>query len=473
MKPIFIIFLLGFFLFNTSCEEVLELEPEQSLPTEEALSNLNGLETAMRGAYSAMRSLGYYGRNFYVIPEAASDNILIVLNNSGRFLDENRFLLNANSTQTGFWNVAYNIIARVNNVLVNIDNIDDTQADQRNNLLVQAHFIRGLVYFDLARTFSQPWSKGEGSQLGVPIVLQTEISNPPRNSLAEVYERAIADLNLSIEAWDAISNRNASWPAPFFASKIAAQALLSRVYLYQQNYVEAERMATAVLNSGYQLVARGSYVSYWNNEVFTDPGINRLIEDIFLVRRLQEESLGADDLGLIYMDEGFGDLRPTEDILDLYSSNDVRRQLIRTIRGDEYIYKFPGRSGFPGLTSTRVLRLSEIVLNRAEARAQLGDFSGAVSDMNRIRVRAGLNNITPPQEEVLEQVYLERRRELAFEGHRYYDIFRTGRDLERIECNLPSGINCTVPFSSHLTAFPIPQGELNANPNMRQTEGYQ
>jgi len=472
MNHIKILFLSLLLLIGTGCEEELDLEPEQSLPTTEALSDVKGLETAIRGAYSALRSLSYYGRNYYVIPEAASDNVLVALDNSGRFINENRYILNANSTQGGFWNVAYNIIARVNNVLNNVDNIQDARTDERNNLLVQGYFIRALVYHDLVRTFSQPWPKGNGSQLGVPIVLQTEISTPPRNTLAEVYDQIIQDLNRCIEAADAISDPNEAWAPPFFASKIAAQALLSRVYLYKQDYANAEQAANQVINSDYQLVSNGSYLSYWNSEVFTDPGIGRLIEDIFLIKVLDVESNGADDLGLIYMDEGYGDLRPTQDILDLYSANDVRGRLIRTIRGDQYIYKFPGRQNFPGLTSPRILRLSEVVLNRAEARARLGDFSGALTDLNRIRARAGIGNITPPNDRVLDEVLVERRRELAFEGHRSFDIFRNERDLVRQECNLPNERNCTVPYSSHLTAFPIPQTELNANPNMRQTEGY-
>ena len=459
-------------LFFWGCDDQLDLQPEQSLPTEEALSNLNGLETAVRGAYSALRGISYYGRNFYVIPEAASDNIIISLANSGRFLNENRYLLNEAQTQGGFWNLGYNIISRVNNVLENIDNIPDNRADERNNLLVQTYFIRGLVYFDLARTFCQPWPKGEGSQLGVPIVTQTEIGTPPRNSLSEVYDQVISDLTQCINAYDAIGDDEKRWAPPFFASKLAAQSLLSRVYLYKGDYANAEATATAVINSNIQLVARNSYVSYWNSEVLTDPGIGRFIEDIFVIRVLSVESLGAEDLGLIYMVEGFGDLRPTEDILDLLPANDVRRELIRNIGGDDYIYKFPGRTNFPGLTSPRVLRLSEIVLNRAEARAKSGDVSGATADLNQIRTRAGLPSINPGAGEILEEVLLERRKELAFEGHRSYDIFRNELNLERIECNLPSGINCTVPFTSHLTAFPIPRSEINANPNMVQTEGY-
>lgn len=466
-------FLLLILLFvGTSCEDQLNLQPEESLPTEEALGDLTGLETATRGAYSALRGLAYYGRNFYVIPEVASDNILVSLSNSGRFINENRYNLNESQTQGGLWNVGYNIIARVNNVIENIDNIDPGRSDERNNILVQVYFIRALVYFDLARTFCQPWPKGNGSQLGVPIVTRTAIDTPPRNTLAEVYEQVISDLTACINAADAIADTEKAWSPPFFASKLAAQSLLSRVYLYKEDNVNAELAASAVLNSNVQLVSGNSYLSYWNTEVLTDPTIGRFIEDIFAIRVLEVESLGAEDLGLIYMVEGFGDLRPTEDILDLLGGNDIRRQLIRTIGDDEYLYKFPGRNNFPGLTSPRILRLSEIFLNRAEARAKLGDVDGATVDLNRIRTRAGLSAISPSSEEILSEVLLERRRELAFEGHRSYDIFRNGLDLVRIECNLPSGINCTVPFTSHLTAFPIPITELNANPSMVQTEGY-
>lgn len=450
---------LGLLIIATvACNDKLDLQPQQSLSTREALSDINGIETAVNGAYDAMQAVGYYGRNFLVVPEAAGDNILVALDNSGRFLTEARYLSTAENTQGGIWAIGYNVIARANNVINNIENVTDGSQEQKDNLLGQAYFLRALVHFDLVRIFGAPYLKDNGSRPGVPVILQTEIGEPGRNTVAEVYDQVIADLNQA-------SNLLPDTDAPFFATRLAALALLSRVHLYKGDNAAAESAATEVINSGrFQLIPRGDYTSSWERD--------GTVEEIFTLRFLNIESSGADNLGSIYIDEGYGDLRPSQDILDLLAPNDIRRNLIREIGGDQYQYKFPGIQGVPGLASPKILRLSEVYLNRAEARAKLGNDAGAVSDLNRIRQRAGLSAIAPTGAQLLDEVLIERRRELMFEGHRSFDIFRNGRDMVRIECNTPQGVNCTVPFNSHLITFPIPQTEVDANENMVQNEGY-
>ena len=442
----------------TACEDELNLLPEQSLSTEEALGDINGLETAIVGTYNSLQGINYYGRNFLVIPEAGADNILLSLDNSNRFVSNNNYNLTAENTQTGFWNTAYALIAQANNVIDIIDQIDGGTQDQRDQILGQALFMRALAHFDLVRVFAAPYAKGGGSQPGVPVILKTEIAEPSRNTVEEVYQQVIADFTQAISL---LNNDR----APFFASEMAAKALLSRVYLYRGENGQAEQLATDVISSGmFSLVPNADYIASW--------GADGSSEEIFTLRTLAAENRGADNLGSIYIPEGYGDLRPTQDFFDLLDPADVRNEFIRSIDGDEYQYKFPGMFGIPGLASPRVIRLAEVILNRAEARAKAGNFAGAVEDMNLIRSRAGIEPLSPPDGQVLAEVLLERRRELCFEGQRTFDIFRNGEDLVRIECNLPQGINCSVPYSSHLITYPIPQRELDANPNMTQNDGY-
>ena len=451
------VLLLTFFSF-TACEDELNLQPQQSLSTEESLGDIVGLETALQGAYNRMQDLNYYGRDFVVIPEAGGDNILLSLDNSNRFVANNYYTLTADNTAGAFWSDAYAVIALVNNILENIDLVEDGTQEQKDQLMGQALAIRALAHFDLVRLFAPPYAKGGGSQVGVPVVLKTEIGSPSRNTVEEVYQQVIADFTQAINL---LNNDN----APFFISEMAAKALLSRVYLYKGENGQAEQLATDVISSGlFSLVPNDSYIASW--------GVDGSSEEIFTLRFLGPENRGANNLGSIYIPESYGDLRPTQDFFDLLDPADVRNQFIRSIDGDEYQYKFPGMFGFPGLASPRIIRLAEVILNRAEARAKTGNFAGAIEDMNLIRSRAGIEPLSPPDGEVLEEVLLERRRELCFEGQRTFDIFRNGEDLVRIECNLPQGNNCTVAYSSHLITYPIPTRELNANPNMTQNEGY-
>ena len=441
-----------------SCEDQLDLNPQQNLNTGEALGDISGLETALVGGYAGLQAVSYYGRNFVVVPEVMGDNILVALDNSGRFLNEARYIFNPDNSQTALWNGGYNIIARVNNVINELENVSDGTQAQKDQILGEALFLRGLIHFDLVRIFGQPYVKGNGSELGIPIILKTEIGEPARNTVGEVYDQVIADFT---QAASLLDDSN----APYLASKSGAQAMLSRVYLYKGDNDMAINMANAVINSGsFSLIPTSDYINSWGTD-----GSN---EEIFTLVFQSNESNGADNLGQIYIPEGYGDLRPTIDIMDLLPPEDIRSQFIRVIDGDEYQYKYPGKNGIPGLASPRVIRLAEVYLNRAEAYAKKGDFANAKADLNVIRTRAGLEAADPADGQVLSEVLLERRKELAFEGHRAFDIYRNEQDLVRIECNTPNGINCTVPFTSHLIAFPIPTRELDANPNMVQSPGY-
>jgi len=302
--------------------------------------------------------------------------------------------------------------------------------------------------------------------MGVPIVLESIVAEPPRNTVGDVYIQIVSDLVSSTGLMTINSGA-------FFASEEAARALLSRVYLYMEDNISAVSQANQVINSGNYGLIDGTidsngdgisdYVESWS--------FDGTVEEIFSIKFLATETLGASNLGNIYIPEGFGDLRASQDIIDeLSGPGDVRIQFIRSIGGDEYQYKFPGILNIPGLASPRLLRLAEIILNRAEANAKTMNFTDAITDLNIIRINRGLAAIFPPNNQVLSQVLAERRRELAWEGHRTYDLFRNKQNLVRIECN-PISI-CDVAAGSDFTIWPIPDREIKVNPNIKQNPGY-
>ena len=117
------------------------------------------------------------------------------------------------------------------------------------------------------------------------------------------------------------------------------------------------------------------------------------------------------------------------------------------------------------------MRLTEFQLMAAECEARIGDEGRARSLVNDITARAGASTISASGNQLIEAIITERRKELAFEGHRFYDLKRLQRGFVRNDCTLSNG-NCQVDYPSNLYAWPIPGIELDANPAMEQNQGY-
>ncbi len=451
---------------TAGCQNVLNIEPAQSLSTEEALSDYKSLLTALYGAYDGLQARSYYGRDFLVVPEVGGDNVYITIDNSNRFLINYRYELNANATQRAFWEQAYDVILRANNIINNIDLAADASDEERNQVLGEALFIRALAHFDLSRLFCAPYAEGTGPETGIPIMLEAKIGTPPRNTLEEVYTQIRADLDAAIP-------KLTEDVGPYRVTAYAAKALYARVALYQGDNATAEAMATDVIdNGGYSLHPGNDLATF-----YTTSGND---EEIFTLYRGADETMGSDNLGQIYNPSGYGDIRVTTDIINLYEAGDERgfnppsgADLIYLYTDGEYYNgKFLGESGVPGLVSTKILRLAEMYLIRAEARVKQGNGTGATADVNVIRNRAGLADFAGTV--TLADVLDEKNREFAFEGHRTFDLWRNGLPLVRQQAN--TGLEVSAPAfiaaDSYLRVYPIPQSELDTNPNITQAPGY-
>lgn len=451
----------------SACEKKLELNPAASLNTSTALSNIDGIRTALNGAYSGLRSTAYYGRNMMVIPEVGGDNVYVARANSNRFISSYQRVYAINDGDiTGIWNTTYNIILRANNIINNVDGVAGTTAD-KNSLKGQALFIRALAHFDLARTFAKPWSQGNGSQPGVPVVTSFEIGSPARNTLSQVYDQVIKDLT---DAKTLLAGTTSS--TKFFATQFAAAALLSRVHLYKGDNQRAIDEATFVLNApGYAITPAAGLRAYYD--------VAGGAEDIFTVRFLSNESLGADNLGAIYLLPGYGDIRVSPDLTAVFEPTDARRTTFigqfTGIPAELQNNKYLATEGINLMAAPKLLRLSEVVLNRAEAYAKLGRGADVVTDLNRIRSNRNLSNLTTiGATALLDSVLVERRRELMFEGHRFFDLTRNGRDINRVFANNTFTVTAfsSLPATDFKVVAPIPQRERDANPNVAQNDGY-
>jgi hypothetical protein len=197
-------------------------------------------------------------------------------------------------------------------------------------------------------------------------------------------------------------------------------------------------------------------------------------EAIFEIQNTPTDSPGGASLGGMYRASGYGDYLPARDLLNLVDPEDIRMQmfvedpLLTGIYASHRVNKWPTASGTDNIP---VIRLSEVYLNRAEARARMGQAAGAQSDLNLIRQRGLLSApaVTVTGQALLDEIARERRIELGYEGHRIHDLMRNKMDIVRVDV---TGDVSFMPYPCLYCILPIPQAEIDANPNIAQNSGY-
>lgn len=442
-------------LWLASCTGKLDIKPVTNVSTGQALSTASDLNALLVGAYDAIGSANLYGGNLQRDAELLGDNGDITW--TGTFVAPQqmytkRILINNDQIDVS-WTDAYRAINIANTVLANLNL---AAASDRNRVEGEAKFIRGSMYFELVRVFAKSWGDGDNNaNLGVPIVLTPTTAidvsnNVPRSTVAAVYTQAIQDLT---DAESKLAATNG-----FFATKGAAAAQLSRVYLQKLDYTNAAAAANRVITSGqYELV---------DIEQVFDLRVNvsgaNTAETIFAIQVTDQD--GTNSLNTFYGASeygGRGDIEINESFLSIFDANDVRGQLyyqdeIGAIRTAKYINQYG---------NIQVLRLAEMYLTRAEANFRAGTSVGAtpLADINLVRARAGASALSSTQL-TAAAILQERRRELAFEGTLLHDLKRTRQSIV-------SG-STTLPWNSTRLIYPIPLREINTNPALVQNQGY-
>ena len=453
----------------TSCDDFLNEEPKLKQSNELTFATLDGLDAATAALYGRMQSSTWYDGQFILQCELRAGNAKNPVSQagSGRYRQDTQWNYTENNTSS-CWANAYYTIARCNNVINNIDATDLGTATKQdaNNIKAEALFMRALSHLDLVITYAQPYSAGPDG-LGVPVDTVTVNGTPARNTVAEVYAQIESDL-LQAESLMADNYQRAGVDDnAAVASKQAIQALLSRVYLYMEQWQKAADYATKVINSGkYALVDADTYKSMWTASAAAKGG--EIIFEIYgSTKNDYWDDSGWSHLPYILDPEGYFDVCATKDLVDMYEEGDVRAELYELSNGDNLVLKYKGKEGaVPRATNVPVLRLAEVYLNRAEAIANGASISGASArgDLEAIANKRGAT--VPAQFNVFD----ERRKELAFEGHIVYDYARCKKSIERTDFDDKNNQN--VPFPSYMWAMPIPKHEMEANPNMVQNPGY-
>lgn len=448
----------------------LDREPADSISDAKALSDYNKLVLATNGLYANMHSTSYYAEFMVLGPDALSDNVILsTVKSSGRYLQEVNLTQSAANMRAETFRVPFFI---ANSASAIIDAIDAGSFDRQkasdaqvNQILGEALFMRAMAHFDLCRLFAYnytftdqqlaPGADGKGGHPGVPVVLKSQIDRPARETVYKVYEVVIADL---LRAISAMTEKK----AVYWASAETAKALLARVYLYKEDYANAAQMATEVISSGrYSLTEAADFSAYW--------GLVAQPETIFEVQTNKNDPWfagGSNNPGGIYL--FYGDLVASKKLMNSYEPGDVRASVVTLNSDGEYtVKKYPGRGGDVEINNPKIFRLAEMYLIRAEANYRGSSAIGAtpLSDINLLRSKRGLGAVNDVNNALIDG---ERQKELAFEGHRWFDLARTKQNNVRPEC--PAADLVTYPDKRFV--LPIPLGELNRNPNMVQTLGY-
>lgn len=434
-------------LIYSSCDKNLDIEPQQAISTDIALSDEQGIRTALIGTYDLLSQLPRSSGDIILNTKLFADTEDVFW--TGFFipltqvLDKN--IATDNTAIENYWVYSYRTINQANTVLHAIKGIEDIDLDA---ISAELRFIRALVYFDLINMFAQPWTSNDPmTQLGVPIVVtpaEISLANPevPRSSVFEVYEFIVEDL---LFAKSNLPEQNG-----VFANTFTASALLSRVYLMQEEFELATNESDRIINSG-------NYTLQNNLEDIFNQSTNSS-EDIFSIQSTQQDY--ENRVSHFYSGElegGGGFIGITDEHLDKYESGDLRATLFYQDRqsGTRRSSKWKVNDSNDGNVTT--IRLAEIYLTRAEGRYHTGDMEGSLRDLNIIRNRAGLSALN---ELNLDTILEERYLELIFEGHQF-------RDTKR--CRKMFG---DVPFDDPRMIYPIPQREMDINRTLIQNEGY-
>lgn len=467
---IYLPFLLALFLLGTSCQKsFLDREPYGGLPTDQAITTQDDMETALNGIYSAIRDPKLFGRSIPLIGDLLSDNVYISADeNSNRYLEfmNINYTVN-NGTARDIWQTAYNAILNANNVI----NCDLQGTDEIDQFRGEALTLRALLYFELVKHFCRPYTVVGAGALGVPIVLDYDpFRKPSRNTLGEVYTQIENDL---IAALPLLKFQRSSG----YFTAYAAEALLARMHQYKGEWADALAAAEDVIdNSGYSLLTLGQVENYWKSNTPRNDGTETLFE---IVNDLVGNG-DIDALAYFYDQAGYGDALAAQSLYNLYSPTDVRRELILTFsptRGNvKVVNKYPN-STQPDKDEVKIIRMSEVFLIAAEAAYQTSNEPLARIYLNAVAMERDpvFGGYVSTGTALLSDILLERRKELAFEGHRYWDIARYNQNVTRV--NLAGnyvGYPLTVSNTNFRRILPIPQAELDANPSIRtqQNPGY-
>lgn len=441
-------------LFALSCsDDILENDPVSSFSAQGFYQTSADAQAGVYGIYDAVQST--FRVNFSYWGEGRAD--AVSTNHSGDPLALQQNTLSKTITSAR-WNNIYETISRANYAIKYIPEVFETESEFSLQLIAQARALRALSYFYAVRVWGD-----------VPLITEPYESVEQeffieKTNKDEVLNQVIADLIFASEnCRETFSGEDTR----ILFTQGAANALLTHVYMWQKDYENAIASAEEVLdNNLYSLVS----IDDWS-KIFTSGYSN---ESIFEIGYDETQTNGLRTLYAVGSDS---DYFPSESFRDAFEDNDLRKNLIydTTKENPKKIWKFFGE-GFndespePSSNNIVLLRLADIILLKAEAHNKLNEVDEAIRLLNLIRTRAGIEALSETEAidmygDVESAILHERLIELSFEGHRWFDLVRTGKAIEVM--NPINGLSDEANL-----VWPLHEDALNKNPKLVQNPFY-
>jgi hypothetical protein len=455
---------------------VADVEPENQLTVADGFSSGSSLQGALTGCYHLLNDAALYGRELLYMADLMGGNSRHTDGSFPDFLEFQNLQIDPSNVRVErFWITTYRAINQLNLILDRADELAVSDpffsASERDRLKGEAFALRTLCYFELVRFFGLPYAAGSDSP-GVPLQLEpvlqiADLPFPVRAGVHAVYDQIRADLAEAQVLLDEVEKTGR-------LNRSAAVALAARVAFQMGRYEEADQWVRQLLDGGFALTPspQAFFRQPFNTEtIWLMEPITGLDYAYTIASTAAAELLAADSLLLL----------PRH--LDSLAQEQLIGYDLRTDTGawtgDPLIDpRGNSRKYDDGEDHPPLLRLAEFTLMRAETAARLGDTEAALGQLNHIRRRAmrvvdssGVLQLRPElfeyraedfidTEALIDAIARERRVELAFEGHYFHDLLRLRRPVQ------------DIPWAADRLRLPIPQRELDANPNLVQNPGY-
>lgn len=550
-----IIYFISLLFLVTACD--LDFFPSDAMTPEQLAEDPGGAVYITDGNYSMFKDeyeyKGLYsGGNSYIrhymqMTEFPSDNICLSGRTTDVLYDASVYRTNPTLKNVStLWWLSYRIIFGANSV---IESVVDKASTESDYIKGENYFIRAIAHLNLVTLYAKPYSHGRDNQ-GIVLRTSTNTANTTRATVGQVYDQIEADLKDAIRLMSTGGSRRGN---AGYASKEAAQGLLSRVYLYMEKNQEVIDLVNEMLNGAApasKLESKATFQNYFANTLTSK-------ETLWAIGHTALETRGQSSIASMYLNDGmgWGEVFSSDPLNNLYERypNDVRYSYFvkpkyhttpgymisypvenpdDDSRGNElkdvtldpitnkyyytdggkkvnvetelvngyeqkyillngqkqpvrltqkmqnrnsfpmyYVTKFSYQDGDPMMNSPVMLRWAEVILNRAEAYAKIsGKDAEALADVNVLRTRAGLsgnelfttgNMATKGYTNALDVVLDERRLELAFEGHRMFDLYRNKKSMDRRYAGVQPWE--VINHDNNKIQYPIPFDEISVS----------
>jgi starch-binding outer membrane protein, SusD/RagB family len=469
--------LLTMLAFLPGCNKQLDTTPATSLSD---LTTFTEVRNGLAGAYAQLQSQNYLdcpgasgsSCGWSAIPDLMGDDFVEDLTSLGnwRFLSEMSYAADAGQVQ-GLFTGPYELISRANNVLQSLTPfLTGDSANEALQIKAQALALRANAHFDLMRYFAQDFGRSSTNS-GIPYVTRFNAQDPfadlpSRLTVKEDYDSLFNDLNGALDCYRQAGDLTDNVSRNYIDS-IVLYAIRARVNGYASQWADAIDDASVVLDLS-PLGSASDYLYCYDQSSEAEPPS----EVVWAVPSDNQLKPGLATNG---SSPNYRVSTATSDQIQSLGGAYASDSIIAFDQASAGSFPSTLLQKYSGINSFKAFRAGEMILIRAEAEAHLGSDVDALQDLNDLRTNRGVAVGAETGPALMEAIFSIRRIELLGDGHRWFDLKRTTRTINRSDCGTAGGspsTACSFGPDTRGWNFPIPLNDITANPRLVQNPGY-